>query len=72
MGIGFCAAEWIKFWDYVFECQFYIVNKIHVDFFSSESEFNGEESSLGWGGGIRPKVAVIYVCGDLIIRARLL
>lgn len=72
MGTGFRAAEWIKFRDYVFECQFSIVNKIHVEFFPPESESNGEESPLGWGGGIGPKVAVIYVCGDLIIRARLL
>lgn len=34
MGTGFRAAEWIKFWDYVFECQFSIMNKIHVEFFS--------------------------------------
>lgn len=36
MGTGFRAAEWIKFWDYVFECQFSIVNKIHVELFSPQ------------------------------------
>lgn len=30
MGTGFSAAEWIRLWDYVFECQFSTVNKIHV------------------------------------------
>ena len=38
MGTRFSATEWIKFWDYVLECQFSIVNKTHVIVFS-----NGEE-----------------------------
>lgn len=50
MGTGFRAAEWIKFWDYVFECQFSIVNKIHVDFFPQRLSLMEKNHLLGGEG----------------------
>lgn len=60
MGTGFCAAEWIKFWDYVFECQFSIVNKIHVDFFPRGENLMEKNHLLG-GEGVSGLKSLLFM-----------